>query len=192
MIDSLLANLEEAARSDIRETLDVDAGEYGVVTLHRPSNVDSPASLVPLIDTLIDISTRLPLIFPVHPRTSAKIREFGLEDAIKSSRLRLIEPLGYLDFLRLYSGAKLVLTDSGGLQEETTFLGIPCLTLRENTERPITIEMGSNILVGTDPARIKEEVEKALASPDRKYPRPEFWDGKAARRICDELQKPAA
>jgi UDP-N-acetylglucosamine 2-epimerase (non-hydrolysing) len=125
----------------------------------------------------------------VHPRTRSRIDEFGFGDRIAESGIRLIEPLGYLDFMRLYSGARLVLTDSGGLQEETTVLGIPCLTLRENTERPITIEMGTNRLVGTNPDKIRQAAFSALDSPYERIGAkiPPLWDGKAAGRICDEL-----
>jgi len=140
------------------------------------------------LNALLAISERLPIIFPVHPRTRAKIDEFGFAKRIGSSNIRLVEPLGYLDFLRLYSGAKLVLTDSGGLQEETSVLGIPCLTLRNNTERPITIEMGTNVLVGTDPEKIKQAAFEVRDSAARAKTRiPPLWDGKAAGRICAAL-----
>ena len=139
------------AESTVREDLGVAGKDYAVLTLHRPSNVDDRAALAGILDALEQISARLPIIFPVHPRTRARLDEFGFADRIKrAGNLRLIEPLGYLDFLRLYSGARLVLTDSGGIQEETTVLSIPCLTLRENTERPITVEMGTNTIVGAD------------------------------------------
>ena len=191
MIDSLMDHLKLAERSKIREELGIADAEYAVLTLHRPSNVDIKETFSGIVDALTKISERLPIIFPVHPRTRARLEEFGLNERILNSHIRLIDPLGYLDFMRLYSGAKLVLTDSGGLQEETTVLGIPCLTLRNNTERPITIEMGTNVLVGTDPARISEA---AFASLDIPYDTqnkniPPLWDGKAAGRICDELAK---
>ncbi len=189
MIDSLLEHLKVAERSKIREQLGVSEKEYAVLTLHRPSNVDSRETLKPIVEALIDISQQIPIVFPVHPRTRAKIDEFGLAEAIKTSNIRLIEPLGYVDFMRLYSGSRLVLTDSGGLQEETTVLGIPCLTLRENTERPVTIELGSNILVGTDPEKIKQAAYELLNKENSSQPAriPPLWDGKAAGRICDEL-----
>ena len=140
---------------------------------------------------LFEIGEKLPIIFPVHPRTKAKIEEFGFAEKVENSNIKLIEPLGYLDFMRLYSGARLVLTDSGGLQEETTALGIPCLTLRENTERPITIELGTNHLVGTNPEKIKqtafEILENNSNSKDKKIP--PLWDGRAAERICDALSE---
>ncbi len=188
MIDSLLEHLKVAATSNIRETVGVVEGNYAVCTLHRPSNVDDESTFTGIIDSLIEISERLPIIFPVHPRTRAKIDEFDLDARILESKIRLIEPLGYIDFMRLYSGARLVLTDSGGLQEETTVLGIPCLTLRENTERPVTITMGSNVLVGTDPEKIQAAANDALSNDSRsKANVPPLWDGKAAGRICDEL-----
>ena len=189
MIDSLFQHLERAERSGIREELGLNEGEYAVLTMHRPSNVDARATLEPMIDALIDVAARIPVIFPVHPRTKAKIEEFGMTERIEASGLRQIEPLGYLDFLRLYSGARFVVTDSGGLQEETTALGIPCLTIRENTERPITVEMGSNQVVGTDPANLKrsafEILDGSFENLDKKIP--PLWDGKAAARICDDL-----
>ncbi|MBL8182757.1 MAG: UDP-N-acetylglucosamine 2-epimerase (non-hydrolyzing) [Blastocatellia bacterium] len=193
MIDSLLEHLKVAATSNIRETVGVVEGEYAVCTLHRPSNVDNETTFTGIIDAICDVSQQLPIIFPVHPRTRAKIDEFGLTHKIASSKIRLIEPLGYIDFMRLYSGARLVLTDSGGLQEETTVLGIPCLTLRENTERPVTITMGTNVLVGTDPKKIRITANEALsdrAKPEAKVP--PLWDGKAAGRICDVLSEPPA
>lgn len=193
MIDSLLEHLKVAATSNIRETVGVVEGEYAVCTLHRPSNVDDEATFTGIIEALCDVSQRLPIIFPVHPRTRAKIDDFGLGHKIASSKIRLIEPLGYIDFMRLYSGAKLVLTDSGGLQEETTVLGIPCLTLRENTERPVTITMGTNVLVGTDPAKIRSAANEALSDESKPEAQvPPLWDGKAAERICDELVRRAA
>ena len=193
MIDSLLEHLKVAATSNIRETVGVIEGNYAVCTLHRPSNVDDETTFTGIIDSLIEISERLPIIFPLHPRTRAKIDEFDLAARIAKSKIRLIEPLGYIDFMRLYSGARLVLTDSGGLQEETTVLGIPCLTLRENTERPVTIELGTNVLVGTDPAKILSAAYDAMAKEVSSETRvPPLWDGKAAGRISDVLSEPPA
>jgi len=191
MIDSLLDHLKIAESSKVWEDLGIDDRDYAVLTLHRPSNVDHENVLSGILDALLAVAQRLPIIFPMHPRTKARIEEFGFADKMATSNIRLIEPLGYLDFMRLYSGAKLVLTDSGGLQEETTVLGIPCLTLRHNTERPITIEVGTNILVGTDPEKIKqaafEVLDRKLSPSDAKIP--PLWDGKTAGRICDELLK---
>jgi UDP-N-acetylglucosamine 2-epimerase (non-hydrolysing) len=188
MIDSLVGNLERAKASKVLSELKLDSESYTVLTLHRPSNVDAGETLEPLIDALTKISERIPIIFPVHPRTRAKIADFGLQDAIGGSNLRLIDPLGYLDFLALYSQAKFVMTDSGGLQEETTYLGIPCLTLRENTERPVTMEVGTNQLVGSGPANLMRAADKFL-NYDQVISTtvPPLWDGKAAARICDEL-----
>jgi UDP-N-acetylglucosamine 2-epimerase (non-hydrolysing) len=190
MIDSLLKQLALAEESDARERFGVADVDYAVVTLHRPSNVDDPRVLGGILSALARIGERLPVVFPIHPRTRKNLAEFGLLEAIEvGGRVRLVEPLGYLDFLRLYSGARLVLTDSGGIQEETTALGIPCLTLRENTERPVTVELGTNRVVGTDPARIFEEAERALAKDRRNEPPrvPPLWDGRAAERILDAL-----
>ncbi len=189
MIDSLLEHLKLSEGSTVRSNLGIEAVEYGVMTLHRPSNVDDRDVFEGVLDALVTVAEKLPIIFPVHPRTRGKITEFGFDVKIAGSNIKLIEPLGYLDFMRLYSGAKLVLTDSGGLQEETTVLGIPCLTLRHNTERPITIELGTNVLVGTDPEKIRQAASKVLDGgnirDDAKIP--PFWDGKASGRICDEL-----
>lgn len=193
MIDSLMDHLKIAENSTVRQDLGVEGGDYGVLTLHRPSNVDVKETLTGILDALIAVAEKLPIIFPVHPRTRAKVEEFGFGDRIAGSDIRLIEPLGYLDFMRLYSGAKIVLTDSGGLQEETTVLGIPCLTLRHNTERPITIEMGTNILVGTDPDKIKQAAFEVLENNSAISAKiPPLWDGKTAGRICDELVRQAA
>jgi UDP-N-acetylglucosamine 2-epimerase (non-hydrolysing) len=190
MIDSLLKHLELAERSQARERFGVSGSDYAVVTLHRPSNVDDPEVLRRILRALARLSRRLPIVFPAHPRTRRSIEEFGLdrEDELRGD-FRLTEPLGYLDFLRLYSGARLVLTDSGGIQEETTALGIPCLTLRENTERPVTVELGTNRVVGTDEERIVAEAEAALRQSSRGGPPrvPPLWDGRAADRILDAL-----
>lgn len=190
MIDSLFRQLERAEGSTAREDLGVAGRPYAVVTLHRPSNVDDAATLGGILGALDEIGARLPVVFPVHPRTRQNLEAFGLLDAVeRRGRVRLVEPLGYLDFLRLYSGAALVLTDSGGIQEETTALGIPCLTLRENTERPVTVELGTNRVVGTDPSRIVGEALDALArAPSDAPPRvPPLWDGRAAGRVLDAL-----
>ena len=186
MIDSLFKQLKRAEASRVREELGVAGADYAVVTLHRPSNVDNPAVLRGILSALGEVGRRLPVVFPAHPRTRRNVEEFGvgLPDGV-----RVIEPLGYLDFLRLYSGARLVLTDSGGIQEETTALGVPCLTLRENTERPVTVELGTNRVVGTDPARIVAEAEAALATDASGEARrvPPLWDGRAAGRVLDAL-----
>jgi UDP-N-acetylglucosamine 2-epimerase (non-hydrolysing) len=194
MIDSLFNQLERAEKSTVREELGVAGKAYAALTLHRPSNVDDRRTFSQILDALEQISRRLPVIFPAHPRTRARIEEFGFVDLIEHAKnLRLIEPLGYLDFLRLYSGARLVLTDSGGIQEETTALGIPCLTLRENTERPITVEMGTNTIVGTDEERITRAAFAILDTPmDKGRARiPPLWDGHTADRILDALLEKA-
>ncbi len=188
MIDSLLRNLKIAESSIIREELNLIEKQYAVMTLHRPSNVDDKATFSGLIEAMLEISNKIPIVFPAHPRSRGKINEFGFAEKVEASNIKLIDPLGYLDFMRLYSGAKLVLTDSGGLQEETTALGIPCLTLRENTERPITIEMGTNILVGTNPEKIKQTAFEVLANNTKTDAKiPPLWDGKTAERICNAL-----
>lgn len=188
MIDSLFFSLERSKNSNVLEELNLTNKEYAVTTLHRPSNVDKRETFAGILNALREISAKIPVIFPAHPRTKARILEFGFDDLIKNSDIKLIEPLGYLDFLRLYSGSRLVLTDSGGLQEETTALGIPCLTLRENTERPITIELGTNQLVGVDPGTIKKSALEILENPDTAAAKiPPLWDGKTAERICDAL-----
>jgi len=189
MIDSLLKHLPGADKSLIREQLSLTEKEYAVVTLHRPANVDCPDTFARILDALETIGHRLPIVFPVHPRTRRTITELGFAKRVAESKtLRLIEPLGYLDFLRLYSGARLVLTDSGGIQEETTVLGIPCLTLRETTERPVTVSLGTNKSVGTDPGKIVFEAMAALDENSRpKHSVPALWDGHTAGRILDAL-----
>ncbi|HEV7798519.1 MAG TPA: UDP-N-acetylglucosamine 2-epimerase (non-hydrolyzing) [Pyrinomonadaceae bacterium] len=188
MIDSLYKHLERSRQSAIRDRLGLIDQSYAVLTLHRPSNVDDPAAFRRIIEALENISERLPVIFPVHPRTRKTIAELGLDERLeKIKALRLIDPLGYLDFLSLYSGARLVLTDSGGIQEETSVLGISCLTLRENTERPITVTTGTNTIVGTDPDRIIAAAEVALNEPSKKAVSIPLWDGHTAERIVDAL-----
>ena len=184
MIDTLLACRELSRRSPILDQLGLSGRAFGVLTLHRPANVDDPAVLAGLLRAIERLQRDLPIVFPVHPRTAKALEAHDLRSL---PGLRPIEPLGYLDFLRLVSEARLVLTDSGGLQEETTVLGIPCLTLRENTERPITVERGTNTLVGLDPDRIVAAGLEALARPAGPRPAPELWDGRAAVRIVDVL-----
>jgi len=187
MIDTLLASLPQAVPPEItlNGAASLAAG-FGLVTLHRPSNVDDPVVLQRLAATLSELSNRLPIVFPVHPRTRQQIAAAGVADAFAVPGMHLLPPLGYLEMLGMVARAKVVLTDSGGLQEETTALGVPCLTLRENTERPITIEQGSNRLVGTDPEAIRRGFAEALA-PGRSVARPENWDGRAAERIAEDL-----
>ncbi|MEM3658727.1 MAG: UDP-N-acetylglucosamine 2-epimerase (non-hydrolyzing) [Candidatus Hadarchaeum sp.] len=190
MIDSLLRNKERALALDILNRYDLKPRAFALLTLHRPSNVDVPDVLAGIIDALEEIQSRLPIIFPAHPRTMRRIQEFGLEGKIaRMSNLRVIKPLGYLEFLNLMANARLVLTDSGGIQEETTILGIPCLTLRDNTERPVTILQGTNTLVGTDPGRIVAEAFNVLSGRAKVGRMPELWDGHASERIVGILKE---
>lgn len=196
MIDTLMNNLESAvpARTTFKRLahpqwfLESSAG-FGVLTLHRPSNVDCPSTLGRLIRTLSELSTEVPLVFPVHPRTRARIERAGLESAMATSHIEMTAPLGYQELLGLMREARLVLTDSGGIQEETTALGIPCLTLRENTERPITVSEGTNTVVGADPAKIRREFAKILSTGGKHGRIPQLWDGKAAERIADVIDR---
>jgi len=190
MIDSLLNHLELAKQSHARAELDLADKEYAVLTLHRPANVDDADVFLCIIEALAEIACRLPIVFPAHPRTRKTIAELGLSERVESIKgLLVIDPVGYLDFLQLLSGARLVLTDSGGIQEETTVLGIPCVTLRENTERPITVEMGTNTIAGTDSTNIIKAALTGLDKPaNRSAPRvPPLWDGHTADRILDAL-----
>ncbi len=188
MIDSLLFYLEKAERSRVLDTLGAVPGEYVLVTLHRPSNVDESGVFAGIMEALAGLARRLPVIFPVHPRTRKTIESArGAIDIPEG--LKLIEPLGYLDFVKAMRHARIVVTDSGGIQEETTVLGIPCITVRENTERPITVEIGTNVLVGSDPGRIRDEAARILAGPARVHRVPPLWDGKTAQRIADVLEK---
>ena len=185
MIDTLYRQVERARSSSILDDLSLTPRDFAVLTLHRPSNVDNPDSLRRIFAALGSIARSLTVVFPAHPRTQRRMREFGVEPA---PGVRVIDPLGYLDFLKLWSNSKLTLTDSGGLQEETTALGVPCLTLRENTERPITIEQGTNHLVGLDPERIVSAAEAIIANGRPTFARaPELWDGRAAERIVTAL-----
>jgi UDP-N-acetylglucosamine 2-epimerase (non-hydrolysing) len=189
MIDSLLAHREKAERSSIRTRLALngDSDRYALVTLHRPSNVDEPAVLEGLLRTLDSLAARVAVVFPVHPRTQHSIEANGLRESLKSPGLRIVDPLGYLDFLHLMSHASLVITDSGGIQEETTVLGVPCLTVRHNTERPVTTEQGTNRLVGNDPRKLLEAALGILDGRRKNYTTPKFWDGRAAERIISVL-----
>jgi UDP-N-acetylglucosamine 2-epimerase (non-hydrolysing) len=188
MIDSLEQCRQVWERSDIAARLGLERGRYGVVTLHRPSNVDDTVTLQGLVKALEDIGQTLPLVFPVHPRTRQRFESMrvGAEPST-SGNIRYIAPLGYVEFISLVAGSRLALTDSGGLQEETTALGVPCLTLREQTERPITVTHGTNRIVGTSPDRIVSEAYRALAETARVTSRPPLWDGKAAQRIVATL-----
>ena len=182
MIDTLVRLLPEAVKSDILQRLSLRPKEYGLVTLHRPSNVDQPGMLRAIMDTLHKIAQELPLLFPIHPRTRQHLQEMGY--AVDNSRLQITQPAGYLEFLALQKNARLVITDSGGVQEETTYLGVPCLTVRENTERPVTVTTGTNTLVGQDMARLASEAARILAGDYKSGEIPPLWDGKAGERIA--------
>ena len=189
MIDTLERHLEAAVARRPWQQFGLEPGGYALVTLHRPSNVDQPATLAALVAVLNELSTRLPMLFPVHPRTEKRLSEYGIATA---PALRLCEPLPYLAFLGLMAKARCVLTDSGGIQEETTALGVPCLTLRRNTERPVTVTHGTNRLVGSDPAAIRAAFETVLKEGPRQVLRPPLWDGAASRRIVDVIETWAA
>ena len=190
MINSLIKYSQKYETSRIFEKLHLVRGEYALVTLHRPSNVDHRETFQKILNVLSRIKRDIQIIFPAHPRTQKHMREFGLSDMESDDhRLCVLDPMGYLDFIALEKHARFVLTDSGGIQEETTFFQVPCLTVRENTERPVTITKGTNILVGTDPDRIIEEIMKILNGCVKRGTVPEFWDDQVARRIVDILKQ---
>ncbi len=197
MIDSLESSRRLWATSTILERLHLNKAQYGVVTLHRPSNVDHLKTLEGLVEALCTVAQRCPLVFPVHPRTIGALKSlerfrgslhFG-DGPTPTTGIRCMDPVGYLDFMALVAGARIVLTDSGGLQEETTVLGIPCLTLRENTERPVTVTHGTNRVIGASPAKIVSEAAKVLDTPLQPPVPPPLWDGQAAGRIVSILLK---
>jgi len=190
MIDTLMKHRARAEASPILDQLGLARGGYAVLTLHRPANVDDPETLAGILGALEVVARDLPLVFPAHPRTREKLRAFGLDGRLaRLANLRLIDPAGYLDFLKLMASAKLVLTDSGGIQEETTILRVPCLTLRDNTERPVTVELGTNQLVGRDPDKIVAAYRRVLAGAGAPGRMPPGWDGAAAGRIRDVLER---
>jgi UDP-N-acetylglucosamine 2-epimerase (non-hydrolysing) len=193
MIDTLV-RLKESANAlhspqQVAEKCNVSPGAitngYGLVTLHRPSNVDDPIMLSRIIDTLLRLSHDLPLLFPIHPRTRNRLKELGIHT--DGARLFLVDPVGYLEFLSLQQSATVVITDSGGIQEETTYLGIPCLTVRENTERPVTVTLGTNVLVGQDMNRLRKEVFSILNGDAKRGTIPPLWGGGASERVADIL-----
>lgn len=193
MIDSLRYNLASAVHS--RQTLAAAGASpifmdgYGLLTLHRPSNVDNRSTLRGLLEALAKISQETPLVFPVHPRTRARITDTGLDSLLESANIMLLPPQGYLEMLGLMADARMVFTDSGGIQEETTALGIPCVTLRKNTERPITVEQGTNTVVGTDPAAIQRAHAGIINGSGKAGRQPELWDGASATRIAGIIAK---
>lgn len=188
MIDNLYYQLKKLGRMDTStfksDRFKIENRVYGVLTLHRPSNVDEKSTFKSIIETLCEISETLPLIFPIHPRTRKNMEMFGI---IPGERIVLVEPLSYMEFLNLWKDAKVVITDSGGLQEETTALGIPCMTLRENTERPITVTQGTNELMGSSPKKILTAYQKIVNNQWKAGKKPNFWDGEAAHRITKIL-----
>lgn len=209
MIDTLLKNIKKAGKSDILERTGIlgpSSGQastsgieekippYGVLTLHRPSNVDDRSTLAGLLSTLEEAAKGFPIIFPARPRTMERIEEFGQRGSLKKGAVTgpgiyVTEPLGYLDFLHLMTKARVVLTDSGGIQEETTIMGIPCITIRDNTERPVTITEGTNRLAGTDRKKILQAVSDAIGGRFPEGRTPELWDGKAAERVCRVIEE---
>jgi UDP-N-acetylglucosamine 2-epimerase (non-hydrolysing) len=186
MIDSLVNNQSLIDASDCLQQLQLERSGYIVATIHRPSNVDTPESLSRIIDLLNKYAQGRKILFPVHPRTRSNIKNFGLEKNV-SPELLLMDPIGYIDFLCLVKNARMVITDSGGIQEESTYLGIPCVTLRDNTERPVTVTIGTNYLAGTDMTKADKIIAGILGGNMKKGGIPELWDGKAAERICREV-----
>ncbi|HOC92080.1 MAG TPA: UDP-N-acetylglucosamine 2-epimerase (non-hydrolyzing) [bacterium] len=196
MIDTLAENARRVRNGESARPLGDFSGDYAALTLHRPSNVDDPATFSRIISALEAAAAEAPVFFPAHPRTVNNIRRFGLDDhfaawdgaSTPAGKIFIMEPLGYLEFLSLTMNAKIVLTDSGGIQEETTWLGVPCATIRENTERPVTVDIGTNILVGSDAGKISAAAAAALRGDWKQGRIPELWDGHAAPRIVSKLE----
>ena len=188
MIDSLLAHRDRAVSMGVLKRHSLDAKSYGLITLHRPGNVDDKETITGLLNALLELSEELTLVWPLHPRTQQRLKDFGLLEKLQSSKIRLLEPLGYLEFLALQADAKMLLTDSGGIQEETTALGVPCLTIRPNTERPITITEGTNTLIGVDPEALLREARVIIKTGGKAGRVPDLWDGKTAGRVVDALR----
>jgi UDP-N-acetylglucosamine 2-epimerase (non-hydrolysing) len=195
MIDALESSRRQWERSSIFDTLGVEPGAtYAVLTLHRPSNVDDPVTLTNFLDAFTTLARHIPIVFPIHPRVKQRLARQGCgaasapPDHLPNAGIAYVDPLGYIDFVALVSRARLVLTDSGGIQEEATVLGVPCLTLRETTERPVTITHGTNRVIGSDPGRIVSAALQTLAHPPRRNGAPPLWDGHAAERIVEVLE----
>ncbi len=186
MIDSLVNYFPKAEESNIHNEYKLEKGNYILVTLHRPSNVDSKEYLQKLIHLLNTVSEKRKLIFPIHPRTKSNMQKFGL-DSLLSENVILTEPIGYVDFLSLTKNAELIITDSGGIQEESTYMGVQCITVRDNTERPSTVDVGTNQLIGTNLEEVEKAALKILSGEKKKGSIPELWDGKAAERITEIL-----
>jgi len=199
MIDSLLKNIKKAKRSDVLKRFDLKEQEYALVTLHRPANVDNKKGLIKIFEALEQIQKQIRIVYPAHPRTQKNINDYNLvmrfpflrksKEGKSNKNFTITDPLGYLDFIMLMSKARFILTDSGGIQEESTVLNTPCLTMRSNTERPVTIEMGTNKLIGTDKKRIINESSKIIRGEKKSGEIPPLWDGEAAKRIVDILLK---
>lgn len=189
MIDNLLFYLSKADSSSILQQLEIKKEEYILITFHRPSNVDSEASLIELINFLNKLSKNKKLIFPIHPRTLNNLNQYHLLTKINSKMVKIIEPLGYIDFITLQKNAALVITDSGGVQEETTVLGVQCITVRDNTERPVTVELGTNQLIGTNLEKVLKSAISVLQGNKKKGIIPPLWDGQTAKRLADIIVK---
>ena len=188
MIDSLVHFRTKAAETSVLDDLGVEPKGYALVTMHRPRNVDDPERLAEVVRILEVVAERYPVVFPVHPRTRKNLADAGLDDRLAGlDGVRLLEPVGYLEFLKLMEHAAAVVTDSGGIQEETTYLGVPCLTLRPNTERPVTVEVGTNVLLPLDAERVAERIRDVAAGRFKQGTVPPLWDGKAAERIAEIL-----
>ena len=189
MIDTLMALLPQIRERRMAAEMGLAPGGYGVVTLHRPSNVDDEGMLERWVSVLERIGSDLPLVFPAHPRTAARLASAGLDRRLAGSGVKVVEPLPYVEFISLVADSRLVLTDSGGIQEETTVLGVPCLTLRDSTERPVTVRLGTNQLVGVEPEAAIAAAEGVLSGPPASHSVPPLWDGRAAERIAQILRR---
>jgi len=188
MIDTLARHLERARGRPVRAELALEPRQYFVGTFHRPSNVDSIARLDNVLSIIEHAAGHHPVVLPLHPRTRASLERHGLFGRVQDNpHIRLVEPLGYLDFISLVDQATAIITDSGGIQEESTYLQVPCITMRDNTERPVTVEIGSNVLAGTDPARVRQAIDDVMSGHLRAGAVPELWDGHAAERIVDVI-----